>query len=230
MRIIRFDTIDSTNAEAHRLARAGEGGPLWIIAGQQSGGRGRLGRTWISEPGNLYCTHLFTAHCDARTASQIGFVASLAVLDMAKTLVHGADIGLKWPNDVLLDGAKFCGILPEVVAQPSSGDTVVALGIGVNLAHAPAGVPYPVTALGANVANAFSALRRALAHRLAAWNDGGGFALVRDEWQAHAVGLGGEVRAAGETGIFRGLAEDGAMLLETAHGRKAIHSGEMRLA
>lgn len=230
MRVLRFDTIDSTNAEAHRLAQQGERGPLWIVANRQSGGRGRLGRSWVSEPGNLYCTHLFTAHCDARTASQIGFVASLAVLDMAEALVGGANVGLKWPNDVLLGGAKFCGILPEAVAQPSQGETVIALGIGINLSHAPAGLPYPVAALDAQVDAAFDALRRALAHRLATWNDGAGFALIRDEWQAHAVGLGQTVSAAGETGVFRGLGPDGALLIDTASGRRMIHSGEVLFA
>jgi BirA family biotin operon repressor/biotin-[acetyl-CoA-carboxylase] ligase len=230
VRVLPYDTIDSTNAEAHRLVGQGERGPLWIVAKQQSGGKGRFGRTWISEPGNLYCTHLFTARCDARTASQIGFVASLAVLDAARTLVGNADIGLKWPNDVLLGGAKFCGILPEVVAQPSQGETLIALGIGINLAHAPAGMPYAVAALGADVDAAFDALRQSLARRLATWNDGTGFALIRDDWQAHAVGLGQTVSAAGETGVFRGLGPDGALLIDTASGRRAIHSGEVQFA
>lgn len=230
MRVIRFDTIDSTNAEAHRLARQGERGPLWIVAKQQTGGRGRLGRTWISQPGNLYCTHLLTARCDVRAASQLGFVASLVVLDMAQALVGAANVALKWPNDVLLDGAKFCGILPEVLAQPARDETVVGLGIGVNLAHAPSGMSYPVAALGADVNDAFEALRQALASRLATWNDGAGFALIRDDWQKHAVGLGKTVSAAGETGVFRGLAEDGALLIDTANGRKAIHSGEVQFA
>jgi BirA family transcriptional regulator, biotin operon repressor / biotin---[acetyl-CoA-carboxylase] ligase len=234
VRTLRFDTIDSTNAEAHRLAGRGERGPLWIVSKRQTGGRGRLGRAWISEPGNLYCTHLFSARCDVARASQLGFVASLAVFDLAAELLgESRGIGLKWPNDVLLDGAKFCGILPEVLARPSADETVIGLGIGINLAHAPEGLPYPVTALGNNIAIevAFAALARVFETWRTRWNDGTNFAAIRDAWQDRAVGIGAAVSAAGESGIFRGLAEDGALILELAAGeRRHVHSGEARIS
>jgi BirA family biotin operon repressor/biotin-[acetyl-CoA-carboxylase] ligase len=231
VRVIRFDTIDSTNAEAHRLAVVGECGPLWIVAREQTGGRGRLGRTWISQPGNLYCTRLFAVRCGARIASQVGFVASLAVRDMAAQLL-GSDIGLtlKWPNDVLRNGAKFCGILPEVLAQQSSAETIVALGIGINLAHAPCDMPYPVTALGGGISPeaAFEALGVAFDRRLAQWDAGRNFAAIRESWQRHALGIGAPATASGETGVFRGLADDGALILELANGeRRPVHSGEV---
>jgi BirA family biotin operon repressor/biotin-[acetyl-CoA-carboxylase] ligase len=234
VRTLHFDEIDSTNAEAHRLADRGERGPLWIVAKRQTGGRGRLGRTWISEPGNLYCTRFFSVRCGARTASQISFVASLAVFDTAAQLRDGdAGLGLKWPNDVLLDGAKFCGILPEVMAQPSPKETVIGLGIGINLAHAPSGMPYPVTALGSGIAteDAFVRLVRALDRWLAVWHGGHNFAGVRQAWEARAIGIGKELLASGEKGIFRGLGDDGALLLETPTGAlRQIHSGEIRFA
>lgn len=234
MRTLHFDSIDSTNAEAHRLAERGERGPLWIVAREQTGGRGRLGRSWISEPGNLYCTHLFAARCNVARAVQAGFVASLAVFDMAAELL-GSDrgLGLKWPNDVLRDGAKFCGILPEVLARPSVNETVIALGIGINLANAPEGMPYPVTRLGASVAieTAFEWLAGAFATRRAQWDDGARFAAIRDAWQARAIGLGAAMKIGDEAGIFRGVAEDGALILEGPDSaRRRIHSGEIRLS
>ena len=82
-RLLHFEAIDSTNAEAHRLAKEGERGPLWILADLQSQGRGRLGRHWVSEPGNLYATFVFTFHGSALVASQVGFVAALAIRDTA---------------------------------------------------------------------------------------------------------------------------------------------------
>lgn len=232
MRVIRFDTIDSTNAEAHRLAKQGERGPLWIVAGRQTEGRGRLGRSWVSEPGNLYCTHLFTVSCDARQASQIGLVASLAVADMTIVLLgNTGGIGLKWPNDVLMSGAKFCGILAEVLARPSKDETVIGLGMGINLSHAPSGMPYPVTSLGPQipVGDAFAILSSAAGRWLTLWQEGRGFAFVREVWQDRAIGIGKELITDGAKGTFLGLCDDGALLLKTSDGEvKQIYSGEVQ--
>jgi biotin-[acetyl-CoA-carboxylase] ligase BirA-like protein len=140
-RLVHFERIDSTNAEARRLAEAGETGPLWLWADEQTAGRGRLGRSWVSEPGNLYATFLFSSGAPAGVVGQVGFAAALAVHEIAARLLPGADVKLKWPNDVLIGGAKFCGLLAETI-----GGTI-ALGCGINLASAPSGTPYPVTSL-----------------------------------------------------------------------------------
>lgn len=225
-RLIHFDDIDSTNAEAHRLAARGERGPLWIWADKQSQGRGRLGRTWVSEPGNLYVTHLFSTNADPAIAAQIAFVASLAVHDMALALGGSGDLSLKWPNDVLKSGAKFCGILPELL-----GHGLIALGMGINLKHCPAGMPYPVTTLGPiEPKTALERLSLAFAPRLEDWDDGKGFERIRRAWLFSAAGLGQPAVAGGLTGIFTGLAEDGAMLLTTEDGKtRHIHAGEVQL-
>jgi len=239
-RLLHFEAIDSTNAEAHRLAKDGECGPLWIVGDLQSQGRGRLGRHWVSEPGNLYATYLFTLRGTALVASQIGFVAALAIRDTAVTaLPRGAGaIRIKWPNDVQLAGAKFAGILPETVAQSADGGITVALGMGLNIAHAPEGTPYPVTSLvrhGSAIAprECLDALDRSLAHWLAIWREGQGFAEIRQEWLAHAAGLGqdfiGLVNQKEVRGKFADLGEDGAMILILADGsRRSIHSGEVQ--
>lgn len=237
-RLIHFDEIDSTNAEAHRRAQAGERGPLWIWAERQTQGRGRLGRGWVSEPGNLYASLLFAIDGDAALASQISFVAALAVHDTVRALsrhdLH--DLKLKWPNDVLLAGEKFSGILPEAIAGGNGAGTLIVLGCGINLAHAPGGLPYPVTALArhgiaASPRECLSELSYALARCLEAWNDGAGFPAMRQAWLSHAIGLGGSASTGETSGTFTGLASDGALLLTLPDGTsKAIHAGEVRFA
>lgn len=239
-RLVYFEAIDSTNAEAHRLAKEGERGPLWLIADLQSQGRGRLGRHWVSEPGNLYATFVFTIEGTALTASQVGFVAALAVRDTAlAVLPRGAvPVKIKWPNDVQLAGAKFAGILPETVAQPGDGRVTVALGMGLNIAHAPEGTPYPVTSLARHGAvitprDCLDTLDRSLAHWLSVWRVGRGFGEIRAAWLANAAGIGQEFTAVVNQremrGRFTDLGDDGAMILALPDGSlKSIHSGEVR--
>ncbi len=144
--VIHFGRIDSTNAEARRLADQGEQGPLWLVADEQTAGRGRMGRTWVSQPGNLHATFLFSIAAGPEVAAQVSFVAALAVHDMVTALLPSLRPRIKWPNDVLIGGAKFCGVLPEIVG---TSPTRIAIGCGVNVAHAPKDTPYPVTNLNA---------------------------------------------------------------------------------
>jgi BirA family biotin operon repressor/biotin-[acetyl-CoA-carboxylase] ligase len=230
----RFDRIDSTNLEARRLADEGERGPLWLVADEQTGGRGRLGRNWVSEPGNLYATFLFTISEGPQVAAQVSFVAALAVHDTVMMLKPDAAPRIKWPNDVLIGGAKFCGVLPEVVG---TSPTRIAIGCGVNIAHAPDGTPYPVTALGAGlaVASVLAALDQHLTRRLEQWDEGRGFASIRQDWAARALGLGGRVTATlGDkqlSGTFDHLAADGALMMKQIDGTLTpIHAGEVSFA
>ena len=120
--VIRFDTVDSTNAEALRRACAGTRGPLWVVAAAQSAGRGRRGRAWTSPPGNLYASLLLVDPAPAAVAPQLAFVAGIAVRDacIARRRPGLADaLALKWPNDLLCRGAKIAGILIEGRAPPT---------------------------------------------------------------------------------------------------------------
>ena len=134
-RLVTVDTVDSTNAEAKRLAAEGEekspdGTIIW--AKEQTDGRGRRGRKWHSPPGNLYCSLILRPDVALAKAAELSFVAGLAVFDALGSVGEpGHQVHLKWPNDVLLNGGKVAGILLE-----SIGD-FLAIGIGVNLAHAP---------------------------------------------------------------------------------------------
>ncbi|MFT3986808.1 biotin--[acetyl-CoA-carboxylase] ligase [Aestuariivirga sp.] len=236
-RILHFERIDSTNAEARRLTQAGEAGPLWIVADEQTGGRGRLGRSWVSEPGNLYATLLFSTSAGPEAAAQVSFVAALAVHEAVSTLLPHRHTAIKWPNDVLVDGAKICGILAEVAGN---APVVLALGCGLNIAHFPEGTPYPVTSLvtegaSAAVPEVFEALDASFSRHLAIWNDGAGFGHIRKLWEQNAIGLGEAVTIhSGDqqiSGLFDGLALDGALIVSLANGtHRTIHAGDVRFA
>jgi BirA family biotin operon repressor/biotin-[acetyl-CoA-carboxylase] ligase len=227
--IRRYGSIDSTNDEARRLAEAGEQGPLWIVAREQEKGRGRRGRTWVSESGNLFATLLTRA--SKPVSGQLAFAAGLAAGESVAQLAPSIPVTLKWPNDVLLDGRKVSGILLE-----SFGDAL-AIGIGINLAHYPADTEFPATSVKGNTGRApdpddvLPLLAGAMAAWYEVWRDKG-FSPVREAWLARASHLGGQIRArleGGEIkGMFEGLDEDGALLLRMADGaRRRIAAGDV---
>jgi BirA family biotin operon repressor/biotin-[acetyl-CoA-carboxylase] ligase len=235
--IIRLDAVDSTNAEALRRARAGERGPLWVVAGSQSAGRGRRGRAWVSPPGNLYASLLLVDPAPAAVAPQLAFVAGLAVHDACAALAPGlADgLALKWPNDLLCRGAKIAGILIEGEGGPIANPVVI--GIGVNCRHHPEAVEHPATDFAAQgpaveAAALLDSLRRTMAARLAEWDRGAGFAAIRSAWLDRAAGLGQAIRARlpdrEVTGVFEALDEAGRLVLRRADERReVITAGEV---
>jgi BirA family transcriptional regulator, biotin operon repressor / biotin---[acetyl-CoA-carboxylase] ligase len=227
-----FTAIDSTNSEAKRLASAGQTGPLWIIADEQTEGRGRLGRNWVSKPGNLYATFLFPFNAPAHTSAQISFVAALAVHDVATNFIKHGDITLKWPNDCLINGAKFSGILAEMHERQ------MALGMGLNILHAPLDLPYPATHLGVHmnqvtVQNAFEKLSSALQNWLSIWDESKGFAIIRKSWEARCNLIGKPITlaAGGQMlhGTFAGVHEDGGLVLLQNQTTTIHYAGDVRL-
>jgi BirA family biotin operon repressor/biotin-[acetyl-CoA-carboxylase] ligase len=231
VRLLSYDEIDSTNAEALRLMRQGERGPLWVTAQRQSAGRGRRGRTWVSVAGNLHASLLLADPGPAEHWPQLSFVAALAAHDAVVEVAPEIKpvLELKWPNDLLLSGAKFAGILIEGEGRDEEG--AVAIGIGVNCTAHPADAAYPATDLaagGANVSPAalFAALSVKMPGRLAQWNRGNGFATIRADWLARAAGLGANIRiglADRElAGRFEGLDDAGCLVLIAADGAKAL--------
>lgn len=222
------DSVDSTNAEAFRRARAGSRGPLWIVAGRQTAGRGRSGRIWQSPIGNLHASLLIEIDCPPLTAAQLAFVAGVAAHEALVALAPqlAPDLILKWPNDVLLGGAKLGGILVETSASPAGALTAV-IGVGVNVAMSPDDIERPTMSLavagaGVTAVAAAQALSAHVSRWLAVWDRGRGFAAVRAAWLARAHPLGAplsvHVGARPVPGLFGGLAEDGALLLNTEQG------------
>ncbi len=235
MRIEVFETLDSTNEEAKRRALGGETGPLWIIARSQSAGRGRRGRAWTSQTGNLFTTGLFKLDASAGRLAQLSFAAALAVGDLAARVIDPALVRLKWPNDVLVAGRKVTGILLESGAHPQGG-LWLAVGIGVNLAHHPEDAERPATDLSEHGASLTpEAACEILAERFDYWRsawDRDGFAPLREAWLARAWGLGERctARLHDETveGVFADLSEDGSLRLDLKDGgRRLISAGDV---
>lgn len=223
VRLIARDTIGSTNAEALALAREGDRGPLWVSARSQTAGRGRRGRAWVSEPGNLYASLLLTDPAPLERYPELSFVAALALHDAIGGRIPGlaSRVVLKWPNDLLIDRNKFAGILVE--GEGAS----VAIGIGVNCVHHPAGTEYPATDLAvagvrATPESLFGPLTAAMTARLAQWNRGSGFATIRAGWLSRAAGLGKPIRVKsgdGEvSGQFETIDDTGRLVLRRADG------------
>lgn len=232
--LIACDGVGSTNEEALRRARAGERGPLWITARTQSAGRGRRGRSWVSEPGNLFATLLVTDPVQPERAAQLSFVAALAVHDAIASLAPALHprLALKWPNDVLCGGAKLAGILIEA---EGTRPLMVAIGIGVNCRHHPGDTEHPATDLAAEGAAVtaealFEALSGTMASRMEQWQ--AGFAAIRANWLARAAALGDEIAVRLGTrelaGRFETLDEAGRLVLRLADGRhETIAAGEV---
>ncbi len=236
-RVARYARLGSTSDEARRRALMGDPGRLWIVAGEQTQGRGRHGRAWSSPPGNLYASALVVDPCEAAIAPQIGFVAGVALVKAVEDL-GGAGVALKWPNDLLWNGAKLAGLLVEGAAAPGRGLACV-VGIGVNCSSAPQGLAYATADLGAALQRPVSsdALFRRLAARfheaLVLWSRGAGFAEIRARWLSSAAGLGGPIRVASprgsREGLFEGLDANGRLLMRTAGGLETIEAADLFL-
>ena len=233
VRLIRFESTESTNEEARRLAALGDRGPVWITAREQTKGRGRRGNLWVSAPGNLFATLLMEA--PHSVAAQLGFAASLAAADVVASYASAPRVSLKWPNDVLLDSRKVAGILLEAL-----GRDALAIGIGINLLHCPEGTETPAISVNAATGRAIAsddALAK-LAARFAAWYavwQGEGFAGLKPHWLMRASGRGGQIRArlahSEIEGVFEDLDHDGALLVRTVNaGLVRVTAAEVFLA
>ncbi|MDB5588568.1 MAG: biotin--[acetyl-CoA-carboxylase] ligase [Devosia sp.] len=253
-RLRGFDTIGSTNTEALEAAAAGDAGGIWFVTQQQTAGRGRRGRQWASPVGNLAATLLIVPDSDPTLGATLGFVAGVslnralsAILPdgVVKLGIDGADglsdgkrarIALKWPNDVLADGAKLAGILLEAQKLPD-GRHAIAIGFGVNAVAAPQGLPYPATSLvelgtTRNAEEIFEALSDAWVDTFALWQDGRGIADVLTQWRGAAAGIGAPVavnqNGATVRGIFETIDDAGRLIVRVDDdSRIAITAGDV---
>ena len=240
-RRIALDRIDSTNAEALRLAGQGDAGDLWVVARRQEAGRGRRGRPWLSAPGNLHATLLLVDPAPSGRLGQLPFVAGLALHHALAALLPAADrhrLTLKWPNDLLLDEKKVAGILIES-ATTGAGSTAVAIGCGVNCVYHPADLRFPATDLataGFKVAAEplFDSLLETFSAILEIWSEGAGFAAIRQSWLDVAGGIGRAIAVqqceTTVTGIFEALDAEGRLLLRDETGDvRRISAGDVFL-
>jgi BirA family biotin operon repressor/biotin-[acetyl-CoA-carboxylase] ligase len=230
-----YPLLDSTNDEAKRLAEQGCAHGTVVWADEQTSGHGRRGRPWQSPPGNLLFSVILRPAGAPSRAAELGFVTAVVAAEcVAGFLPHPDRVSLKWPNDVLVAGAKVAGLLPE--AQIAGGALAwVVLGVGLNLTNSPTDTPYPATNLHAHGAmvtpeQGMNAFLTQMAEWLPRWTSEG-FNPIRLAWLARAAGVGTAVTVTlndrQERGVFRGLDADGAMLLDTAHGQRRITTGDV---
>ncbi len=237
--ILRFDSLPSTNTEAARQAALGAPEGLCVVAREQTAGRGRRERVWVSpKDAGLYVSILLRPALVARDWPLITLAAALAARD-ALAEVCGLEADIKWPNDLLADGRKLCGILAET-AEGARGRAVV-LGVGVNLNERsfPEEMRDAATSIEGQTGRApeaerlLEALLRALARRYETLQAPGGTSFTLSEWETHSsYAHGRRVRVAlvAETfdGVTRGLEPDGALRVETDAGRlRTIRAGDV---
>lgn len=233
-----FDELDSTNAEASRRAARGDAGPIYLMARQQTAGRGRRGRVWQSPAGNLFLTYLGAATQPPARIALLGFAAGLAIAEFCDGLLGPGRAQLKWPNDLMIDRRKAAGLLLESGAL-AHGANWFAIGIGLNLASVP-DVDQPTTALVEFLPAAPSPedAAREIAPALAKWAsllESEGFAPLQQAWMARAYGMGEPAQAnlGSEIarGVMRGLSPQGELLLALPNGQmRAIAAGDIHFS
>lgn len=232
-----YDDIDSTSEDAKRRAKRGETSAVWIAARQQNAGKGRLGRAWVSAIGNLFTTALFPEPNGLSHAARIPFAAALAVRDACSASLPSVAAKLKWPNDVRVSGKKISGILTET--GETNGVTWIALGMGINVQHAPDDVGQGATSLVSEGAPAslqpehvLQDLREAVNERVEQARNS--FESLLDDWLQHAEGRGQMMQAGPPNdrveGVFEDLAADGGLRLRLPDGAyRTIRAGDVEL-
>ena len=263
--LVAHETIGSTNVDALERLKAGGAGPVWVVSEHQSQGRGRRGTAWQTQTGNLAASLALTTRADPATIATLGFVAGVALVraldacwqsieagrrpaprDETGRLLHGEARApaspearpafcLKWPNDVLANGAKLAGILLET--ETFGQARAVVIGIGVNVVQAPDELPYPTASLRSigiadTAADLFTRLSAEWLDVVELWDEGRGFGTIRDLWLARAAGLGGPVSVrSGATvlaGNFRSIDGQGQLVVETSVGEiRTISAGDV---
>jgi BirA family biotin operon repressor/biotin-[acetyl-CoA-carboxylase] ligase len=237
--ILRFDSLPSTNVEAGR--RAVEGAPegLWIMAREQTAGRGRLNRHWVSpKDAGLYCSIILRPQMDQGVWPLLTLMAGVAVhhalLDSC-----GLVTDIKWPNDILANGRKLCGILAETVETPMGRAVVVGIGINLTDKSFPSELDQVATSIEAATGEipdretVHNSLRRAFTSQYEVLSQPAGPDEIIAEWSAnssYAKGKQIQVIESNETfaGVTRGLERDGALRVETGNGKvRIVRAGDV---
>lgn len=226
-----FDTIGSTNDEAFRLAKTRNESQFFVTAKRQTDGRGRRGRTWVSQAGNLYTSLYIKSPAEAERCAELSFVAAVALFETIQDCAGDIEgvCTFKWPNDILWNGAKIAGLLLE--ANEKSGEIDIVIGMGVNCTHHPENTPYPATdfkseGLDIPSEKLFEALMPRLMKTIQLWNRGQGFSAVRAMWLKHASGIGQTITVRLESeeisGVFREINERGQLVLDMSDKSERI--------
>ena len=236
--VILLDECPSTNALLKAMAREGAEDGTVLIARRQTEGRGRLGRSFVSPEGGVYLSMLLRP--EPAAAERLPELSACAALAVRRALLDfGVEPGIKWPNDLLLQGKKICGILPETLVQ---GERIaVILGVGINLNTEKSAfeggledTAASVSALCGREVNRESFIRAlisALDETCGRWKQGESFAA---EYRAACLGLGRELltlrNGAGEAALALDICDDMSLLVRYSDGREeSLRFGEVSL-
>ena len=235
-----FESIDSTNACAKTLADAGteEGGV--VVADFQTAGQGRLGRSWQSEPGaNLLFSCILRPTLPQEQAGLLTFYASVAAA-RALEAVTGKAIECKWPNDVLLNGKKCCGILLEnSFIGGMLSFSILGIGVNINQHHFPAELEKRATSLRRVLGMEFN--RKHILHAILGELDAllpdvkqGAFEHILSEWNTRCRMFGKSITITNHDSTFSGTAlrlhTDGGLVVDTAEGRRIVYAGDVTVS
>lgn len=234
IRPVFFDETDSTNAEVKRRAESGETEGLLVAADMQTAGRGRRGRDWSSPKGvNIYFSLLLKPDIPAEKAPMITLLMALAVAGAI-----GDECKIKWPNDVVIDGKKVCGILTEMSAEQGYVQYIV-VGVGINVkvqefqegAGAYAGSIEQLLGRKTDRAVLLSDAAKGFMDLYKRFTEDKDLGFVKDEYNKKLAGMGGEVRVldpAGEyKGVSLGINDKGELMIETEEGLRNVYAGEV---
>ncbi len=228
-----FESLESTNLQAKKLAAMGEYGPMVIYTKDQTGGRGRNGRTWLSSKDTLTATILLSSAAPKSNIAQLAFVMAIAAHKTVCDLIEPSKVktvGLKWPNDLLVQGRKLAGILIETCPVKNHHQSVLAVGIGMNVKSAPTDEDFTAISLSqlgvdVDIELVLTSLVANFVNFFDIWAESTNFAMIRKIWLDHALGLGGKITAKlpNQTihGIFERLDETGILILRDE--RNIIH-------
>lgn len=239
LRILRFDSLPSTNTEAARQATRGVPEGLCVVAREQTEGRGRQQRRWVSPPGaGLYFSIVLRPQVEMRDWPLITLMAASAVAD-ALSDACGLTVDIKWPNDIYAEGRKLCGILAETVETDVGRACILGIGVNLNDMALPSDLRSTATSVEAltgsapDVEHILRALTRAIDERYRILHETGGDAQTISAWTARSsFAAGRRVRVSLETetleGRTRGLEPDGALRVETDAGEiRIVRAGDV---
>lgn len=236
--ILKFKSLASTNQQANDLLKNGQTPPFWVLADEQTAGRGRHGRQWQSANGNLYTTTGRHFSLEAGALSSLSLVTGVALYDaITNSATRPLNLTLKWPNDLLSGEAKLGGILIESQKSQQATGYDLAIGIGLNISAHPSLIERKTSSLSALGHNGtrdqiFNELTKSFDNWLNIWNKGEGLAAILDAWLKRAAPLNtaisvrlGDKRLEGR---FAGLDKSGALLLKREDDSlKIITGGEV---
>jgi len=231
--LLFYKSVESTNEVAKKLAVSGVDSGTVVWAKEQLSGKGRHGRSWSSPPGNLYVSIIQRPNCKPSEGSQIGFVASVSLVETINSLT-GIKVTLKWPNDLLINEKKVAGILLESSSSDSDKLDWVIIGVGLNVLSCPKHIK-DTTCLNTegarlSVEELLQGFLMKLYSKISEWDEQG-FEIIRQKWMIYAPIQGSETRVrlpVGEvTGKYCGLDCSGNLLIETKNGIKSIETGEV---